>query len=298
MKFTDEIRRRAKAIIKNCFPAPLKRYIWINYYKKSSSRRLTKRSLISFEVNVTDHCNLNCRSCEHFSPIADEKFLDIDTYTKDVERLSFLFDKKIEYIHLMGGEPLLHPRLDEIIEVSRKYFPEGVIEIVTNGLLVLREDGHFWDVCCKNNITIAITQYPIKLDYKRIEEKANAKNVRLRYYFLGKKTMHKRPFDLRGTQNIEENFAVCHMANTCMQLFDGKLSTCVIIPYIHIFNKFFNQTMQVCEKDYIDIYKAKDKQEIFDFLCRPIPFCRYCNIKKTKLGLNWAVSKQQIGEWT
>lgn len=34
-----------------------------------------KPSLDYVEFHLADHCNLNCRGCGHFSPIADETFL-------------------------------------------------------------------------------------------------------------------------------------------------------------------------------------------------------------------------------
>ena len=32
----------------------------------------------TIEVNVADSCNLNCQCCNHFSPLAKEKYLDIE----------------------------------------------------------------------------------------------------------------------------------------------------------------------------------------------------------------------------
>jgi hypothetical protein len=55
--------------------------------------------------------------------------------------------------------------------------------------------------------------------------------------------------------------------------------------------------LQIDEKDYIDIYKIKSIDEVFEFLCKPIPFCRYCNTKEPVYGIDWAVSKKEITEW-
>lgn len=32
----------------------------------------------SVNVHVVDHCNLRCRGCVHFAPIAEPRFLDLD----------------------------------------------------------------------------------------------------------------------------------------------------------------------------------------------------------------------------
>jgi hypothetical protein len=87
------------------------------------------------------------------------------------------------------------------------------------------------------------------------------------------------------------------MSNNCIQLQDGKLYTCVTVPYIKFFNNYFEQKLKADEKDCIDIYKANNMDEIFAFLAKPVPFCRYCNIKAIKRGLEWKTSKNEMAEW-
>ena len=269
-----------------------------NHMRKQSVERRKVKTQLGFEVSVCDHCNLNCVCCEHFSPIADEAYLDIENYEKDCARISELVGGEIGWLHLMGGEPLLHPRLNEILEISRTYFRKGDIELVSNGILLLKQNDLFWETCRKNNIAVAVTQYPIKLDHKSLEQKAKEANVQFRYYFIGHKTMHKKPLDIAGGQNIGDNLKVCHKFNTCVQLVDGKLYTCIEMAYIKYFNRHFNQNLVVEEKDIIDIYKIKTKEEMFERLAKPVSFCRYCNIKETDFGIEWKVSKKEISEWT
>ena len=49
--------------------------------------------------------------------------------------------------------------------------------------------------------------------------------------------------------------------------------------------------------DYIDIYKAKDKKEILEFLSKPVPFCRYCNVDNRKYSFDFEKSNKDINEW-
>ena len=268
------------------------------YMRKQAVERQNVKTKLGFEVSVCDHCNLNCVCCEHFSPIADETYLDVDQYEKDCERLATLTGGEIAWLHLMGGEPLLHPRLPEILAISRKYFRVGYIELVSNGILLLKQNDSFWDACRKNNITVAVTQYPIKLNHKAIEIKAAEAGVQFRYYFIGHKTMHKKPLDINGKQSIKENLKLCHMFNTCVQLIDGKLYTCIEIAYIKYFNKYFNQNLTVDKNDIINIYTVKTKEELFERLAKPVSFCKYCNIQATDFGIEWKVSTKQMDEWT
>jgi MoaA/NifB/PqqE/SkfB family radical SAM enzyme len=295
----DEIKTvLIKFILGNKFvPIKLKTKLELRVMRKCAAHRLKPRTQLRFEVNITDHCNLNCLGCEHFSPLAKESYIDTGKYEQDCERLGYLLGGEMENIHLMGGEPLLHPQFNEIVKITRKHFKSGVIEIVTNGILLTKQDKSFWDTCMENDVRISMTQYPIELDCGEIENIAASHGVQFGYYAIGKNTMQKRPFDLEGKQDIEETIKICHMINTCIQLRDGKLYTCVEIAYIPIFNEYFGTNLEVTEKDYIDIYKAQSKEEIFNFLCKPVPFCRYCNIKKIKKGLDWKVSKKEISEW-
>jgi hypothetical protein len=104
---------------------------------------------------------------------------------------------------------------------------------------------------------------------------------------LLEKSMHHLPLDLNGRQNIKKSFEVCFFANYCITLNDGKLCTCGLPRVIHNFNSFFGKDIQVSDKDFIDIYKVNSIDEIFDFLRKPIPFCRYCDWNKIETRLPW-----------
>jgi MoaA/NifB/PqqE/SkfB family radical SAM enzyme len=209
-------------------------------------------------------------------------------------------DGNIERLSLLGGEPLLHPNLVEILNIPRKYFKSGLINILTNGVLLLKQSKEFWETCKKNDIEIYITKYPIKLDFVQIEHLAELYGVRLVYEgqtSVSVKTLRLKPLDINGKQKIKYNFTHCYMSNYCVQLYQGRIYTCAVIPYVKYFNKQFGQKLEVTEKDYIDIYQVKNINEIFEFLCKPMPFCRYCNIKKMKFGLDWSISRKAITEW-
>jgi organic radical activating enzyme len=257
---------------------------------------------------VTAHCNLNCKSCHHFSPVADQYFVKKETFEKDFARLSELAGRNNQNIDIMGGEPLLHPEISTLAEIARKYF-DGPINIVTNGLLLEKMNEIFWETCGKNNIHIIVTSYPVKLNVKRIKEiaKKNSVALKIRTRLMNKHAWCKLPFDLNGRQNITENRKLCLTANTCIFLKDGRLSTCCQPLIAGRFNNYFSKdceagqntgpAMEATDDDSIDIYKAKDIVEIYEFLSKPIPFCRYCRIKSWEIGIEWGISKKEITEW-
>jgi MoaA/NifB/PqqE/SkfB family radical SAM enzyme len=269
--------------------------IWL-YNRNVPEQKLRKRKLLKFEVHLADHCNLNCKGCDHFSPLADKKYLELSVFERDCKRIFELTKGHIESLGLLGGEPLLHTDIRSFFTVSRKYFKKCKITVTTNGTLLLKQDEDFWISCSENNISIQISLYPLALDIEEIKRKGNKYNVNISIP-EAPKTMWKFPFDIEGNQDKEDSFKKCFRSNVCIFLDEGKLYTCPMIPNIKHFNKYFDKNLEICEKDYIDIYRARNISEILSFLHKPVPFCRYCKINNAEYGLAWDRSRKEITEW-
>jgi MoaA/NifB/PqqE/SkfB family radical SAM enzyme len=249
------------------------------------------------DINVVDHCNLKCKYCANFCPLAYERYLDVKIYDKDCERLLSLSSGKIKTIRLLGGEPLLHPNLIEIMAITHKYFPSSKIDLVTNGLLLPQMPEAFWKKCNECSVKVAISHYPIKLDYPKIKSTAGEYGVKTEY---GKKSrgMYKWLLDIHGGQDIQESHRYCFRANQCAVLQEGKIYACSMPPWIKYFNEYFEKNLEVSENDYIDIYKINKFEEILGFLGKPVPFCKYCRTKEMVYSNKWETSKKEITEWT
>ena len=50
------------------------------------------------DIHITDHCNLNCVSCTHFSPLAEEFYLDIDIFDRDLKNEEVIMNE-YEVLH-------------------------------------------------------------------------------------------------------------------------------------------------------------------------------------------------------
>jgi hypothetical protein len=163
----------------------------------------------------------------------------------------------------------------------------------------LNQSSEFYDCCRKNDIIIGITKYPINLNFSKIEKMLNEFGVKMYYFFDNgiDKTFRRIPLDMNGMQDNRYNFKHCGLSNACNCLEDGKIYPCAKIAYIKYFNKYFNKNLLITENDYIDIYKVNNITEILDYLCRPMPFCRYCHAKKAVFGQEYAISKKDISEW-
>lgn len=263
-------------------------------------RRIGKRETLRFEVNINKHCNLNCKGCDHFAPLSVEDCMDLGVYKRDMKRMAELFHGEAWQIHLLGGEPLLNPNLMSYARIARECFPHAEIWIDTNGTLLQRMSEEFWSACQKYQLGIMPTKYPVSVDYDELQRMADAHGVP--YQYLGSsesgRTLWHFPLDLSGSQDMRDSFLSCRNANQCLTLENGRLYTCSIAPNIKAFNEYFKQCLDLTEGDGIDIYSAKSGNEILEAMARPMPFCRYCDVKHRSYDHPWEVSKKDIKEWT
>lgn len=266
----------------------------------SHRNKFIPKTGLDLAIHLTEHCNLNCKNCDTYAPIANKGEQDLDLLEQDLKRLSEIMGSdRIHTLHLSGGEPLMHSRIDEIPALVRKYLPRTYIYFITNGLLLPKMSDRFYEECHNNFINIEVTIYPVKFDYQKAFELVKSKNVQIVNYHEHEpvKTSWHFPLNFDGSCEPIKNFTICARANYCHVLFDHKLYTCSAIPRVRIFNEYFNTNIPISEFDGIDIYKAKSGEEILEFLAHPVPFCRFCDHNKYTYGHEWGISKKSITEW-
>lgn len=111
--------------------------------RRTLDRRLREAKLVALGAMDTDHpimahiipirrCNLSCAYCNEYDNFS--KPVPLDTM---LERLELLGKLKTGVITLSGGEPLLHPDLDEVIRGIRRN--ATLAGLITNGYLLTAE---------------------------------------------------------------------------------------------------------------------------------------------------------------
>lgn len=102
------------------------KFPWHKYKEIPLGRRST------LQIFITNICNLNCEGCFARSIIKkSNSHISIEEYQKTVK--TFL-EKGGKQINLLGGEPLLHPNLKEILEINKKNNIKTTI--YTNGYFI------------------------------------------------------------------------------------------------------------------------------------------------------------------
>ena len=139
-------------------------------FKKEHHSFKNSIDLIQIKIPICYHCNLNCAYCSHFSPIAPKYEMPVEVFERDLAQLKKISNNKISRISLLGGEPLLHKNIKELIKILNRYFPENEKRITTNGLLLKDMDDDFWRVCKENNIIFKYSPYAAVKNYKNLEK--------------------------------------------------------------------------------------------------------------------------------
>lgn len=94
-------------------------------------------NLKRIEIDITYNCKLRCpncaRSCSQAPDVSAMSPKQIDKFVNE----SLSNQVKWEVIGVLGGEPMLHPELGEILEIlvgyKENFSPESVIKITTSG---------------------------------------------------------------------------------------------------------------------------------------------------------------------
>ena len=90
----------------------------------------------------------------------------------------------ISSIKLLGGEPLIHPDLLQVISLCRGIFKNTRILLVTNGILLKTMSEEFWKTCQNNQIAISISLYPINIDFDYIKRKTDNYGIELSVFAM------------------------------------------------------------------------------------------------------------------
>jgi MoaA/NifB/PqqE/SkfB family radical SAM enzyme len=219
-----------------------------------------------------------------------------------------IFGREIACITLLGGEPTLHSDIIRCMEITRRNFPGAQIIILTNGLLLPALEhaprGNLWQACKDLNVHITVTVYPLKFDYAALERKAEeygvvlamSSNIHAEKLTREVKMSDKHTLDPAGDVGKHYSLA-CVYFNKFNVLKDGRYYMCPPAAHSGIFNKYFNQNLELTDEDSLDIYKVKDWRELAEFAAKPVPFCRYCDLKNWHRHSQWKASTKEITEY-
>lgn len=170
----------------------------------------------SLEVNIVRHCNQRCAACSHAAPWAKHYEMTPEAMREDLLALEPILT--VDRLYLLGGEPLLHKRLMDMIAVANESPVGKQTSIITNGLLLDRVPEAFWSEIDFLRISVYPTLPEAMIDLAR-----------------KKQAEHKFELDIMGVTNFYKQFAVmpnadhfhrCPWKTTCLTMHEGYLYLC------------------------------------------------------------------------
>lgn len=182
---------------------------------------MNKVEFYSLEYYVSLGCVNCCVGCSHGAPIR-KGLIDIGTFKVDVERMAKIV--KIRRFALSGGEPLLHPQIEELIEIAKFLDIAKEIMVLTNGLLLDKQPESFWE---KLDV-LRVSRYPGQLKDKQIKEwKSHAEHYGAEFLCLDIPKFYKPFFNKpREEEDIIDLFKNCPYYNKCSAIYNGWYYPC------------------------------------------------------------------------
>ncbi len=255
-----------------------------------------RKAPLRVEFVLSDYCNLNCKGCTHYSPLAPKKFETLDTLRRTMAHIGRVAGSGISKAYLIGGETLLYPHLEEAMELLRANFPSQQLYIFTNGLIIPRMSDSFWETARRNDIILGVTRYPIKFDYDSAIALAKSKGVRVEV-FADRSDDHsffRYALDPRGHRNR----AIAHLKcdnRGCLSVVGDRLYPCSISGCVHHLNNAFGTKFTHRPGDYIEVKDIRSVDDIRRLRDRPVPFCEYCILPPNPV--THAPSNRTPDEW-
>ena len=246
---------------------------FINYFGQLKLYWLDpQKSLIAYlETNLIDACNLNCKACTHFAALySKDEIYPLDEFAHDVQTISESID--VQHFRLLGGEPLLLKNLDEYLDIARRFFPQTLLSVVSNGLLIPNAPQKIFESMRRNSINIDISSYlpTMKIAPKIVE---TLRNEGIYFSFTTPmEEFHKIISD--GTKIYNPLKAREHCSNdVCRFLRRGKIYKCPIDALKYRFAEKFNLNYPPAIS--VDIH-AKNFTLMLDMLDGNVDQCHFC----------------------
>ena len=274
-------------------------------YSISFAERLAKMAeKPKLDVQVCDHCNLRCAGCLHFAPLAEERCLDVEAYEHDLQRLASIdgIEGYFGAVVLMGGEPLLHPRLADVVYLTRAYLPGETVTLCTNGLLLGRMGDEFWRALIECDVSLLISPYPLHMDYEGLAVFAREKGARVCFArditgtAEGKEAFLRLAIDPKRKSDPARSFTSCPFGGSYLQLARGAIWPCQVAAHHGPLARRFGYDMCSTSADSLPLASIGSADDIETFRRMPHPMCRYCD--NDSLAVEpWERSKLAADEW-
>jgi cyclic pyranopterin phosphate synthase len=183
------------------------------------------------ETNVTAACQNRCISCNHFVPLTEQRPFMLDPAQMQRDLAIFSRFVHVGAYGMLGGEPTLHPKLPELIQIAKDSRIADRIEVWTNGQRVEKLPPAFW---ASPFDAMVLSRYPGKLTDAQLDEIAalcTANGKILEVKDEGAYPNFTRLLKPKPTR-AQETYDACWFKTYSRVLDNGYFYRCCTTPYI------------------------------------------------------------------
>lgn len=229
------------------------------------------------EIAIVQNCNISCRSCGHLSPLLEKDCLSPEQVFQDLSVLAKYYH--CEHVRLLGGEPLLHPQLLDIVNAVRQTGICDRIRLVTNGLILWKMADPLWEALDQVYVSVYPGRAMTSAHLDICKQKAKQYNVELEFFNFD---YFRESYSELGTNDQElvgRIYKTCQMAQHwgCYNVYEGYFYKC---PESIFLSRFLPNNPS--SKPTVDGIKIEDSpnfaQNLLAYLESPTPLasCKYC----------------------
>ena len=227
------------------------------------------------EFAAADHCNLRCSGCSHMSPFLRARLgRGRGTGERDGSLATVML---ADEIRVLGGEPLLNPRIVPILRAAKNSGIGKRVVVSTNGLLLHSMPDEFWANVDEVRMNLYPGARPTDRLVVRSRERAAESGTVLDVaeYSAFRTTLVTEPHP-RGRHH-KLNFRTCMNAHLfhCHLVHAGWFYKCACPAYLDEYLGATNQKGYDRTQDGFDIHGARDlRNELWLFLTDATPWRR------------------------
>lgn len=236
-----------------------------------------KLSIQSLDLVLTEKCSLKCKDCSNLMQFY-AKPVDED-YNQLIESLD-KFMKTVDYVYeirLIGGEPFMYKKIDEVLNKILTYKNCGNIIVYTNGTIVPNEQK--LKTFKNDKIYFKISNYgSISRNVEKLEKTLKEKKIHYiteritKWQDCAKIESYDRPLEL--TKQIFGNCCV----NEALTLLHGKLYLCPFAAHaenLHAIPRAPEDSIDLLSSEHPDNLKKKIRNLAFER--EYLEACKSCN---------------------
>jgi hypothetical protein len=199
-------------------------------------------------------------------------------------------------LKIVGGEPLLHPQLVDLLKITRELKVAPETSITTNGHLIRRMPEEAWGLF--EMLTVSIYPSPplSKETLRFIHAKAKEHSIRVSWKVQDKFVTLDR-VDKANYDQAKETYKGCWIHHRCNSLKNGRFYSCTRPQYIQKFaanpGRFADDGVDLYSVDEADLSKVLQKHLLSE---EPLNSCFLCQGGQADSKNHFQLDRKMIGE--